>query len=182
MEEYSTELQDLGQHVEYKETPVRVIKITKTVAVKVPVPYPVKVIEKVPYPVHVAKPYPVSVPQIVRVPHDSPAHAHAPQPQPAHVYGDHSYNVHENPPSDDQSLHSFSSGQLGGKESGYTQTADEHPHEYDASGSYDAPSGGSLYGYANKDDSGSSYDAAIQHYHEKKAGKHNAGAPSYGYY
>lgn len=69
IEGYETKLQVLGQHVEIPETPVKVIKITKTVAVKVPVPYPVKVKEKVPYPVHVAKPYPVPVPQIIKVPH-----------------------------------------------------------------------------------------------------------------
>lgn len=62
-------MHDLGQHVEIPETPLKVIKITKTVAVKIPVPYPVKVKEKVPYPVHVAKPYPVPVPQIIKVPH-----------------------------------------------------------------------------------------------------------------
>lgn len=68
VEGYESKLQDLGEHVDYHETPVRVIKITKTIAVKVPVPYPVKVIEKVPYPVHVNKPYPVPVPHIVKVP------------------------------------------------------------------------------------------------------------------
>ncbi|XP_032510678.2 uncharacterized protein LOC116765335 [Danaus plexippus] len=75
IEGYETELQNLGEHVEIPETPVKVIKITKTVAVKVPVPYPVKVYEKVPYPVHVNKPYPVPVPQIIRVPYDQ----HGPQ-------------------------------------------------------------------------------------------------------
>ncbi|KAJ2953591.1 hypothetical protein O0L34_g1195 [Tuta absoluta] len=75
VENYDTELQDLGSHVESHDTPVKVIKITKTVAVKIPVPYPVKVIEKVPYPVHVSKPYPVPVPQIVHVPkHDDAPH------------------------------------------------------------------------------------------------------------
>ncbi|GBP40320.1 hypothetical protein EVAR_86466_1 [Eumeta japonica] len=69
IEGYETKLQVLGQHVDIPETPVKVIKITKTIAVKIPVPYPVKVKEKVPYPVHVAKPYPVPVPQIIKVPH-----------------------------------------------------------------------------------------------------------------
>ncbi|XP_050675933.1 uncharacterized protein LOC126972870 isoform X1 [Leptidea sinapis] len=69
VEGYETELHDLGEHVHIPETPVRVIKITKTVAVKVPVPYPVKVVEKVPYPVHINRPYPIPVPHIVKVPH-----------------------------------------------------------------------------------------------------------------
>ncbi|XP_061707956.1 uncharacterized protein LOC133518299 [Cydia pomonella] len=68
VENYETELQDLGQHTESHETPVKVIKITKTIAVKIPVPYPVKVIEKVPYPVHVNKPYPVHVPHVIQLP------------------------------------------------------------------------------------------------------------------
>lgn len=68
VEGYESKLQDLGEHLDYHETPVRVVKITKTIAVKVPVPYPVKVVEKVPYPVHVNKPYPVPVPHIVKVP------------------------------------------------------------------------------------------------------------------
>ncbi|XP_046961995.1 uncharacterized protein LOC124531452 [Vanessa cardui] len=77
VEGYETELQDLGQHVEVPETPVKVIKITKTIAVKIPVPYPVKVVEKVPYPVHVNKPYPVPVPHIVKVPvAHKPSHGH----------------------------------------------------------------------------------------------------------
>ncbi|XP_063529583.1 uncharacterized protein LOC134740860 [Cydia strobilella] len=68
VENYETELQDLGLHTETHETPVKVIKITKTIAVKIPVPYPVKVIEKVPYPVHVNKPYPVQVPHVIQLP------------------------------------------------------------------------------------------------------------------
>ncbi|XP_063358735.1 uncharacterized protein LOC134648182 [Cydia amplana] len=68
VENYETELQDLGEYTETHETPVKVIKITKTIAVKIPVPYPVKVIEKVPYPVHVNKPYPVQVPHVIQLP------------------------------------------------------------------------------------------------------------------
>lgn len=79
VEGYETELQVLGQHVEIPETPIKVVKITKTVAVKIPVPYPVKVREKVPYPVHVAKPYPVPVPQIIQVPHVVQPKAHREQ-------------------------------------------------------------------------------------------------------
>ncbi|KAJ0181808.1 hypothetical protein K1T71_002530 [Dendrolimus kikuchii] len=76
IEGYESELQVLGKHVEIPETPVKIVKITKTVAVKIPVPYPVKVREKVPYPVHVAKPYPVPVPQIIHVPHVAYPKAH----------------------------------------------------------------------------------------------------------
>ncbi|CAG9099460.1 unnamed protein product [Plutella xylostella] len=76
VEGYETKLQDLGQHVEIPETPVKIIKVTKTIAVKVPVPYPVRVVQKVPYPVHVNRPYPVPVPHIIRVPHDTPVGAH----------------------------------------------------------------------------------------------------------
>ncbi|CAK1549862.1 unnamed protein product [Leptosia nina] len=76
VEGYETELHNLGEHVEIPETPVKVIKITKTVAVKIPVPYPVKVVEKVPYPVHVNKPYPVPVPHIVKAPYAGLKHDH----------------------------------------------------------------------------------------------------------
>ncbi|XP_041979032.1 uncharacterized protein LOC121733021 [Aricia agestis] len=112
VEGYDSELQDLGEHVDVPETPVRVIKITKTIAVKVPVPYPVKVIEKVPYPVHVNRPYPVPVPQIVRVPQQAPNPHHEQQIQQhqaldvAHApfqnihAGGNSYRVQEGSPHD----------------------------------------------------------------------------------
>ncbi|XP_022123113.2 uncharacterized protein LOC110998669 [Pieris rapae] len=76
IEGYETELHNLGEHVEIPETPVKIIKITKTVAVKIPVPYPVKVVEKVPYPVHINKPYPVPVPQLVHAPYTPKRHEH----------------------------------------------------------------------------------------------------------
>lgn len=69
---YNPKIQLLGQHVDLHEIPTKIVKITKTVAIKIPVPYPVKIPHNVPYPVHVNKPYPVPVPQIIKVPHPVP--------------------------------------------------------------------------------------------------------------
>ncbi|CAB3231108.1 unnamed protein product [Arctia plantaginis] len=126
VEDYETELHNLGEHVEIPETPVRIIKITKTVAVKVPVPYPVKVIQKVPYPVHISKPYPVPVPQIVKVPHvespktlpahepfgsqDSKLHQFHDQPGDYQVQEHHSQDGSTNGESYEPQIHSYSEG------------------------------------------------------------------------
>ncbi|CAF4760760.1 unnamed protein product [Pieris macdunnoughi] len=98
VEGYETELHDLGEHVEIPETPVKIIKITKTVAVKIPVPYPVKVVEKVPYPVHINKPYPVPVPQLVHAPYTPKRHEHLALGDGHSFQGnaDNSYQVKEN--------------------------------------------------------------------------------------
>lgn len=70
----------LGTFVGKHMLPPKVIHITKTVAVKVPVPYPVKVPHHIPYPVPVPKPYPVHVPKIIKiteqVPIEVPTHHH----------------------------------------------------------------------------------------------------------
>ncbi|PZC78796.1 uncharacterized protein LOC124645728 [Helicoverpa zea] len=155
VENYETELQVLGEHVEIPETPVRVVKITKTVAVKVPVPYPVKVIEKVPYPVHINKPYPVPVPQIVKVPHvESPQQLHGHEAlgsQGSHYPGN-SYQVQESHArgghSDGDSFGPESQSYNGGN-SGHIQSFLPHSDEYSSEGSsgnsYGAPSS-SYYG------------------------------------
>lgn len=127
VEGYESELQNLGEHVDIPETPVRIIKITKTIAVKIPVPYPVKVVEKVPYPVHVNRPYPVPVPQIVHAPYTPKAHEHQA------LGGDHGFqgNVHE---------HQALGGGYGnhGNDDGSYQLQDNS--EYNESPSYNGPS------------------------------------------
>lgn len=184
VENYKTELLELGQHVDIPETPVKVIKITKTIAVKIPVPYPVKVIEKVPYPVHVSKPYPVPVPHIVHVPnpgkpktlfghkaidvsHASLQHTGREQSQ---------YEVQESPSYDTSSGehsfgpaaggHSFQGNSLHGPS--FRAYDDDHSSE---GGSYDAPN--SYYGYSgDNDDNGSfeskSYDQVLKDYLRKQ--------------
>lgn len=201
VEGYESKLQVLGQHVEIPETPVKVIKITKTVAVKIPVPYPVKVREKVPYPVHIAKPYPVPVPQIIKVPHvvTIPQKSHqdggwnsgsdqgssgAEGSYYGHQQGGdnggndvgHTYQVPEQ--------HSFlpiSSGQsFGGYDSGHS---DSNGYNEASNGfSHEAP--GNSYTYGNGDDSGKAsfasesdnYDEAINQYLKN----HGAGTSGYG--
>ncbi|XP_068621503.1 uncharacterized protein [Battus philenor] len=123
VEKYDTELQELGQHVEIPETPVRVVKITKTIAVKIPVPYPVKVIEKVPYPVHVSKPYPVPVPQIVKVPqvlHPKEKSVHESLDSlsyQGHQLGGNTYQVQEHPSSDSGQYQSYNDDGFEGAQS-----------------------------------------------------------------
>lgn len=183
VENYKTELQELGQHVDIPETPVKVIKITKTIAVKIPVPYPVKVIEKVPYPVHVSKPYPVPVPHIVHVPHPgkpkSPiGHEAIDAGHGSHAGGhdDSQYQVQESP-SYDTSSGDHSVGPVDGGYSfqgnshhgqSFGAYGDDHSSE---GGSYNAPN--SYYGYSSdNDDHGSfeskSYDQALKEYLQKK--------------
>ncbi|CAG5021843.1 unnamed protein product [Parnassius apollo] len=188
VENYDTELQELGQHVEYPETPVKVVKITKTIAVKVPVPYPVKVIQKVPYPVHVSKPYPVPVTQIVKVPHivnvgskDKGGHEalNVPSYQSNQQFGSNSYQVQENPsPEIGHGYNLISDHQSYGGSFG--NSAGE---EYSSDGSSEGSYGTSLNGYhgypGNHDGANSfesnSYDEAIQNYLEKH-GSNNAGS------
>lgn len=69
---------DLGSYVGKHHIPPKVIKITKTVAYKVPVPYPVKVPHGVPYPVPVPKPYPVHVPKYIKIKEQVPVYIPAP--------------------------------------------------------------------------------------------------------
>lgn len=80
------QLEHLGSFVGKHTLPPKIIRITKTVAVRVPVPYPVKVPHGVPYPVHVPKPYPVQVQKLVRVSEPIPVHIPKPVPYPVHVY------------------------------------------------------------------------------------------------
>lgn len=181
VEHYETELHNLGEHVEIPETPVRVIKITKTVAVKVPVPYPVKVIEKVPYPVHISKPYPVPVPQIVKVPHvesPKPLHGHE-------ALGSHDDILHRSGQEGNyqvQEIHSPEGLARGDSNEGvqsYNGGSSGHPQQFDSYGggddySSDGPAGNSYeapshnyYGSAGDDaDSFESknYNQAIQNY------------------
>lgn len=164
IEGYETELQNLGQHVDIPETPVKVVKITKTIAVKIPVPYPVKVREKVPYPVHIAKPYPVPVPQIIKVPHivspksghaygntasghDSPQNPFQDKGQPGNAY-----NVEEASSDDDGS---FGVNSYNGGNSGYNHNLGSYGDEYSAEYSPRSSFGDSLnayYGHSNNND------------------------------
>nr|XP_012548438.1 uncharacterized protein LOC101743693 isoform X1 [Bombyx mori] len=160
VEGYETELQDLGQHVEIPETPVKVIKITKTIAVKIPVPYPVKIKERVPYPVHVAKPYPVPVPQIIKVPHIvTPGNGHNSHEASEDGVQNNSYNVQENhEPSDGgqsyrptSNIHSFEGSPS------YSQDAAQFSEEYAGTPSgYNAPT------YSNYGNSGNG-DNTFEH-------------------
>lgn len=79
LDEHHGHTVDLGSYVGKHKIPPKVIHITKTVAVKVPVPYPVKVPYHVPYPVEVIKPYPVPVPKYIKikeqVPIEVPVHS-----------------------------------------------------------------------------------------------------------
>ncbi|XP_023955252.2 uncharacterized protein LOC112058578 [Bicyclus anynana] len=176
VEGYETELQDLGQHVEIPETPVKVVKITKTIAVKIPVPYPVKVVEKVPYPVHVNKPYPVPVPQIIKVPVAHHSHGqealdvnHGNQFQ-DRQHNENSYHVQEQP--------------SGAQEESYDGSANQSYEGGNNGNSYSAPNDGDYsaegspgYSQQPQDFHGSaadldghnsfeskSYDLAIQNY------------------
>lgn len=190
MEGYETELQDLGQHVDHHETPVKVIKITKTIAVKIPVPYPVKIIQKVPYPVHIVKPYPVSVPHIVKVP--QPVHKHAHEGGDSglegHQDGGQSYHVQETPSHDSGNGNSFlpiqeDSYNGGGQGHNVESFAEQYPSNEGSHGSsYDAPSH-SYYGSSGSPDGESfeskSYDQAIQAYLSKNQ---PAGGQSYNSY
>lgn len=76
--------QHLGSYVGKYQLPPKEIRITKTVAVKVPVPYPVKVPHSVPYPVHIVKHVPVPVPKIIKVHEQVPVEI--PKPYPVPVY------------------------------------------------------------------------------------------------
>ncbi|CAH2104706.1 unnamed protein product [Euphydryas editha] len=175
VEGYETKLQDLGEHVNYHETPVRVVKITKTIAVKIPVPYPVKVVEKVPYPVHVNKPYPVPVPHIVKVPvsHESNYGqeavdiGHGNQLQ-NRQYGGNSYQVQEAPHDisaagktyDDSNIQSYGGGN---NENNYGFSGEEH----NLGGSYYAPPSQDIHGLSDDQDNSfesKSYDQAVENY------------------
>lgn len=183
IEHYETELQNLGEHVEIPEHPVKVIKITKTIAVKVPVPYPVKVVQKVPYPVHISKPYPVPVPQIVHVPAPHKPHAH--DASDGHQQQDQPYQVQESPsygPSNGE--HSFES---------YNGNSDHGNFEANGDGHSDGSSGNShdlpntYYGYSGDKSQGSddskSYDNVIKEYFQKyQPSGHNQNSGSYNYH
>ncbi|XP_026327505.1 uncharacterized protein LOC113235811 [Hyposmocoma kahamanoa] len=184
VEKYETELQDLGQHVDIPETPVKVVKITKTIAVKIPVPYPVKVVEKVPYPVHVSKPYPVPVPHIVHVPHPGKSksfggHEAIDVSHASLQHGgqdDSQYKVQDSPSYDTSSGgHSFgpaAGGQYfqGNSNHGQSFGAHDDDHSFEG-GSYDAPN--SYYGYSGDNDGhgsfeSKSYDLALKEYLQKQ--------------
>ncbi|XP_028171668.1 uncharacterized protein LOC135087923 [Ostrinia nubilalis] len=187
VEGYDTELQDLGQHVEIPETPVKVIKITKTIAVKVPVPYPVKVREKVPYPVHVAKPYPVPVPQIIKVPHIvSPKSGHQ------HEGGDEgkAYQVQEDSWSNGENSYAPEGHSFEGAHSRQGQNYGEDSYGGSPISHYDSPAS-SYYGHSgnsdsnlgNDSDESKSYDQAIKEYFNKHQPSGDSGSSnSYNYH
>ncbi|XP_053599821.1 uncharacterized protein LOC128669195 [Plodia interpunctella] len=197
VEGYETELENLGQHVEIPETPVKVIKITKTIAVKVPVPYPVKVREKVPYPVPISKPYPVPVPQIIKVPHL----VHTKSDQTEHDSGNtdsgyggfqgshqlgggiqNSYQVQEEPGHDyvpfAPRTHPFKGYSTGNEQNFHDSSEGSNGNSYG-----DAPFNYNGYSGNNGDESSESksYDNAIKDYLEKHqlGGGTNSAAKSY---
>lgn len=196
VEGYETELQNLGEHVEIPETPVKVIKITKTIAVKVPVPYPVKVVEKVPYPVHVSKPYPVPVPQIIKVP---VSHGHS-QGHEALDAGHHqfldrqqngnSYQVQETaydaPPAESYDDSGSQSYEGGNNENSYGVPNEEYKSEGSSGALYgQAPQ--SFNGYPSDQDGhnsfeSKSYEQAIQNYWNKVNPNRNNIGSSNGYH
>ncbi|KAF5294548.1 hypothetical protein FQR65_LT10740 [Abscondita terminalis] len=75
---------DLGTS-QQGDIPPKVVKISSTVALKIPKPYPVKIPHNVPYPVHVDKPYPVPVPQLIKVPQPVPVEVIKKVPVPVEV-------------------------------------------------------------------------------------------------
>lgn len=169
MENYETELQDLGEHIDNHETPVKLVKITKTIAVKIPVPYPVKVIQKVPYPVHVSKPYPVPVPHIVHVPHPSQPKSLSGHEAVDVNHGDQDshYQVQESP-----SFNTPSGGHSFQGYSGQRQSFGGHDGDHSSEGgSYDAPN--NYFGHSGDSDGygsveSKSYDQAINEYLQKQ--------------
>lgn len=183
----------MGQHVEYGKPPVKVIKITKTVAVKVPVPYPVKVIQKVPYPVHVAKPYPVPVTQIVKVPHgykeDHEDGLHNVNDHGISGGEGHYYGLEASKHNDRQDEHSFEGHDNSqahgspGSQSEFTSGSDHADGHLTTS--YNSP--GNSYGYGHGDDGAgkvsfdteaNSYDNAINEYLKShgSGGSNNVGS------
>ncbi|XP_059048939.1 filaggrin-2-like [Achroia grisella] len=198
VEGYETELQNLGQHVEIPETPVKVIKITKTIAVKIPVPYPVKVREKVPYPVPVAKPYPVPVPQIIKVPHivSTKSDEHGSSDggygglQGSHQLSGQSspYHVQELSAHDSSSGgHSYGpeSQSFSGYNSGHGQNlGQDYSSDGSSGGSYEEPA--SYYGNSGNgnDFESKSYDTAIKDYFNKNqlSSSHNEGSNDHSYH
>lgn len=195
VENYDTELQDLGQHVEIPETPVKIIKITKTIAVKVPVPYPVKVLEKVPYPVHVSKPYPVPVPQIVKVPQVINVGSQGKSSHESldggsfqgHHFDGNTYQVREQPSSDIGHGYNPDSGYqtYGGASYGISPHSggDEHLSQGSSEGFEGSLSSG-YNGYSGGQDNSNafesnSYDQAIQNYLEKHSPSGGASVPHY---
>ncbi|XP_013134044.1 PREDICTED: uncharacterized protein LOC106099901 [Papilio polytes] len=185
VENYDTELQDLGQHVEIPETPVRVVKITKTIAVKIPVPYPVKVLEKVPYPVHVSKPYPVPVPQIVKVPHvitskDKLGHEALDSPYQGHgQFGGNAYQVQEHASDgygpDSENVYHGDGGYGSGSQAAGDEHSQQSSNEEFAGGLYEHPAN---HEHVNAFDS-SSYDQAIKNYLENHGSGNQASVSHY---
>lgn len=183
--------------MEIPETPVKVIKITKTIAVKVPVPYPVKVREKVPYPVPISKPYPVPVPQIIKVPHivttKSDGHENADAgygsfPGTHQLGGQgNDYQVQEHVPHDSPpAVHFGSPSQsFNGYNSGHEQNLNDDASEESHGNSYGGPS--SYYGYNGNNDGhesaeSKSYDLAIKDYLSKHQPNGDANEGSNGYH
>ncbi|KAK4886699.1 hypothetical protein RN001_002970 [Aquatica leii] len=77
-------IQDLGT-VYQGAIPPKIVKISSTVALRIPKPYPVKIPHKVPYPVHIDKPYPVPVTHLIKVPHAVPVEVIKNVPVPVEV-------------------------------------------------------------------------------------------------
>lgn len=103
--------EELGTYVGKHTLPPKIIRIVKTVAVKVPVPYPVKVPYPVRVPVHVPQPYPVHVQKLVKVHEPYPVHTDSKS------FGSSDLGQHGHE-SNDFSGHGGSSGSLGS--SGYS--------------------------------------------------------------
>ena len=180
---------DLGTFVGKHQIPPKVIRIVKTVAVKVPVPYPVRVPHTIPYPVHVPKPYPVHVPKIVHVEKQVPVHIPSPttynhegsySEQKSH-YSSPVFDISAYHPSNSQYLQSGNVGYSAGHSStdgGYgngdasqyykSQDNEQNPmqNQYESYGSTDtySASAPSYSGYGNYENVANNEQAGAQEY------------------
>ncbi|KAK9711675.1 hypothetical protein QE152_g25344 [Popillia japonica] len=82
------QIQDLGTMTE-GEVPPESVKVTKTITVKIPQPYPVSVPHPVPVPYSVPKPVPVPVTKLVHVPKPYPVEVTKTVPVPIEVPSSH---------------------------------------------------------------------------------------------
>lgn len=116
---YPIQTIDLGTFVGKHHLKPNTIKVTRTVQVKVPVPYRVNVPHPLPYPVPVPKPYPVEVPKYIKVKEQVPVYV------PVHSGGHHDHHHQHNGGSDGYSSNNQGYGQYQQGAGGYADH-DEH--------------------------------------------------------
>ncbi|KAF5282084.1 hypothetical protein FQA39_LY00609 [Lamprigera yunnana] len=149
------QLQDLGTIYE-GILPPKVVKISSTVALKIPKPYPVKIPHNVPYPVHVDKPYPVPVTHLVKVPHPVPVEVIKSVPVPVEVPKP--YPVPHNEYSQSEGIDSYGGSNFNQQQS---FNNDGFQGSNDGYNSYDSYNSKDSYGqpYQGQDDSSGQYAA-----------------------